>query len=78
MVDIENIKNVAIIGGGIMGAGIAQVALLTGYEKVTVIDLSPEILKKSRNLIEQRIEALQSEEKSKELFSSNEKLKKKT
>ena len=75
MVDIENIKNVAIIGGGIMGAGIAQVALLAGYEKVTVIDLSPEILKKSRNLIEQRIEALQSEEKSKELFASNEMLK---
>ncbi|MHA2282532.1 MAG: 3-hydroxyacyl-CoA dehydrogenase NAD-binding domain-containing protein [Promethearchaeota archaeon] len=62
MVDIENIKNIAIIGGGIMGSGIAQVALLTGYEKVTIIDLNAEILEKSRKLIQTRIEALESEE----------------
>ncbi|MBY8984823.1 MAG: 3-hydroxyacyl-CoA dehydrogenase family protein [Candidatus Lokiarchaeota archaeon] len=75
MVDIDNIKNIAVIGGGVMGSGIAQVALLSGFEKVTVIDLSPEILKKSRELIQSRIKALESEEKCKELFASNEILK---
>ncbi len=71
MADIENIKNIAIIGGGIMGSGIAQVALLTGYEKVTVIDLSSEILEKSRKLIQTRMEALESREKFTEFFASN-------
>ena len=75
MVDIDNIKNIAVIGGGIMGSGIAQVALLTGYEKVTVIDVSSEILEKSRKLVQQRIEALESVEKCKEFFASNEMLK---
>jgi len=74
MVDLDYIKNIAIIGGGIMGSGIAQVALLTGYEKVTVIDLSSEILKKSRELIQSRIEALESEDKYKEFFASYEML----
>ncbi|MCK4285131.1 MAG: 3-hydroxyacyl-CoA dehydrogenase family protein [Candidatus Lokiarchaeota archaeon] len=74
MVNIDNIRNIAIIGGGIMGSGIAQVALLSGYEKVTVIDLSSEILKKSRELIQSRMEALESEEKYKAFFASNEML----
>jgi enoyl-CoA hydratase/3-hydroxyacyl-CoA dehydrogenase len=74
MVDIENIKNIAIIGGGIMGSGIAQVALLTGYEKVTIIDLNAEILEKSRKLIQTRIEALESEEQFKKYFGSDERL----
>ena len=72
MVDIDKIKNIAIVGGGIMGSGIAQVALLTGYEKVTVIDLNAEILEKSKELIQTRIEALESVEKFKEFFASNE------
>lgn len=62
MVDIDNIKNMAVIGGGTMGAGIAQVALLAGYEKVTIIDLNNEILKKSREMIKYRVESLESEE----------------
>ncbi|MFX1456233.1 MAG: 3-hydroxyacyl-CoA dehydrogenase family protein [Promethearchaeota archaeon] len=74
MVNIENIKNISIIGGGIMGSGIAQVALLTGYEKVTVIDLSSEILEQSINLIKTRIEALESEEQFKNYFGSDERL----
>jgi len=72
MVDIDKIKNIAIVGGGIMGSGIAQVALLTGYEKVAVIDLNAEILEKSKELIQTRIEALESVEKFKEFFASNE------
>ena len=63
MVNLDNIKNIAVIGGGILGSGIAQVALLTGYEKVTVIDLSAEILEKTRNIIQYRIESLASVEK---------------
>jgi enoyl-CoA hydratase/3-hydroxyacyl-CoA dehydrogenase len=74
MVDIENIKNIAVIGGGIMGSGIAQVALLAGYKKVTVIDLSSEILAQSRKLIQIRIEALESEEQFENYFGSNERL----
>ena len=67
MVSLENIKNIAVIGGGLMGAGIAQVALLSGYEKVTVIDLKGEILEKCREEIQKRIEELESE-KFKELY----------
>lgn len=75
MVDLDKVKNFAVIGGGIMGSGIAQVALLTGYEKVSVIDLNSEILEKSRMLIQQRIEALESEEKCKNFFAYHEMLK---
>ncbi len=67
MVSLENIKNIAVIGGGLMGAGIAQVALLSGYEKVTVIDLKSEILEKCQEDIQKRIEELESG-KFKELY----------
>nr|XP_057921201.1 hydroxyacyl-coenzyme A dehydrogenase, mitochondrial isoform X2 [Doryrhamphus excisus] len=40
------IKHVVIIGGGQMGAGIAQVAATTGHQ-VTLVDTSDTILKKS-------------------------------
>ncbi|MFW9874675.1 MAG: 3-hydroxyacyl-CoA dehydrogenase NAD-binding domain-containing protein, partial [Candidatus Thorarchaeota archaeon] len=62
MDDLDRIKNIAIIGGGIMGSGIAQVALLTGYEKVTIVDLKNDILQKSKETIQKRIVALESEE----------------
>ena len=61
MVSLENIKNIAVIGGGLMGVGIAQIALLSGYEKVTVIDLKGEILEKCRVEIQRRIEEFESE-----------------
>ncbi len=70
MVDLENIKNIAVIGGGIMGSGIAQVALLSGYEKVSVIDLNTETLHNSRKIIQDRIEALESEENYKSFISA--------
>ncbi|MHA2181478.1 MAG: 3-hydroxyacyl-CoA dehydrogenase family protein [Promethearchaeota archaeon] len=75
MVDLDNIKNISVIGGGIMGSGIAQVALLSGYEKVTIVDLSSEILEKSRDLVQSRMEALESEEKCKKFFAYSEILK---
>ncbi|XP_033108301.1 hydroxyacyl-coenzyme A dehydrogenase, mitochondrial-like [Anneissia japonica] len=43
---MATIKNVTIIGGGQMGAGIAQVAAQTGH-RVVVVDQSDEILLKS-------------------------------
>ncbi|CAK6958551.1 hydroxyacyl-coenzyme A dehydrogenase%2C mitochondrial [Scomber scombrus] len=45
------IKHVMIIGGGQMGAGIAQVAASTGHS-VTLVDTSEDILKKSIKGIE--------------------------
>jgi len=71
LVDLDNIKNIAVIGAGIMGSGIAQVALLTGYERVTVIDLNTEILHKSREIIHERIEALESEDNYKKFLTVN-------
>jgi len=67
MVLLGNIRNVAVIGGGLMGAGIAQITLLAGYEKVTVIDLKREILEKCREEIQKRIEELEYE-RFKELY----------
>ena len=61
----------AVIGGGIMGSGIAQVALLAGYEKVTVIDINADILQKSKDLIQERIEALESEKNYKKFLTVN-------
>ncbi|MFW9879582.1 MAG: 3-hydroxyacyl-CoA dehydrogenase family protein, partial [Candidatus Thorarchaeota archaeon] len=71
MVDLDKIKNISIIGGGIMGSGIAQVALLTGYEKVTIVDLNNEILQKSKELIQKRIVALESEKNFKKFLSES-------
>lgn len=59
MDSLGNIRNVAVIGGGLLGTGIAQVTLLAGYEKVTVIDLKSEILEKCREEIQKRIEELE-------------------
>lgn len=42
-----DVKRIFVVGGGLMGAGIAQVAILAGYE-VTLNDLNGEILEKSR------------------------------
>ncbi|MFX1392304.1 MAG: 3-hydroxyacyl-CoA dehydrogenase NAD-binding domain-containing protein [Promethearchaeota archaeon] len=39
MVDISNIKNIVVVGAGMMGHGIAQVALMAGYN-VTLVDIS--------------------------------------
>ncbi len=71
MVDLDKIKNMAVIGGGIMGSGIAQVALLTGYEKVTVVDLNNQILLKSKETIQKRIEALESEKNFEKFLSKS-------
>lgn len=47
---LENIKTIGILGAGVMGGGIAQIATLAGY-KVIVRDLTDEILAKSKETI---------------------------
>ncbi len=39
MVDISKIKNITVVGAGMMGLGIAQVSLMAGYN-VTLIDIN--------------------------------------
>ncbi|XP_065159755.1 hydroxyacyl-coenzyme A dehydrogenase, mitochondrial-like [Atheta coriaria] len=41
------IKNVTIIGGGLMGSGIAQVSAATGHN-VTLVELNTDVLKKAQ------------------------------
>ncbi|MFW9821576.1 MAG: 3-hydroxyacyl-CoA dehydrogenase family protein [Candidatus Thorarchaeota archaeon] len=63
--------NIAIIGSGIMGTGIAQVALLSGYQKVSLNDVNEKFLKKARDLIEYRIQSLTNEEKFNDFISND-------
>uniref|UniRef100_A0A2R5L8S1 Hydroxyacyl-coenzyme A dehydrogenase, mitochondrial n=1 Tax=Ornithodoros turicata TaxID=34597 RepID=A0A2R5L8S1_9ACAR len=48
------IKHVVVVGGGSMGAGIAQVAAQTGH-KVTLVDLNSEVLEKSKDRIKESL-----------------------
>ncbi|XP_057667110.1 probable 3-hydroxyacyl-CoA dehydrogenase B0272.3 [Diorhabda carinulata] len=45
------IKNVTVIGGGLMGSGIAQIAAQAG-QSVTLVDLNADVLKKSEASIQ--------------------------
>ena len=49
------IKEVVVVGGGLMGAGIAQVAAQTGH-KVTLVDLSQQVLDQSNARITESIQ----------------------
>jgi len=51
MKDISDVKNIAIIGVGIQGHAIAQVALMAGFSKVFLNDLSIELIDKAVNRI---------------------------
>ena len=48
------IKKIGIIGGGIMGSGIAQVSAVAGYD-VIVQDMSSDALDRSKNIIEKSL-----------------------
>lgn len=52
MVDISNIKRIAVIGAGVQGHSIAQSALMGDFEKVILNDLTMESIEKGANLIE--------------------------
>ena len=56
------IKNVAVIGAGAMGSGIAQIAAQKGFE-VIVYDISTPMLTKSKAGIEKNLEKLISKNK---------------
>ena len=71
MRELHNINNVAIIGSGIMGSGIAHIALLSGYQKVTLNDVSEKILKKARESILVWIQSLDTEEKFNEFITND-------
>ena len=45
---IDDIKTIGIIGGGIMGQGIGQSAILAGY-KVIIRDLTDELVAKTKD-----------------------------
>ncbi len=49
------IKNICVIGAGIMGHGIAQLAATHGYE-VNLVDVNEDILKKAKNAIEKNLD----------------------
>ena len=51
---MDKIKNVAVIGAGLMGAGIAQVVAQAGFE-VTLRDVNDDVLQKARGTIEKKL-----------------------
>ncbi|XP_050664816.1 probable 3-hydroxyacyl-CoA dehydrogenase B0272.3 isoform X2 [Leptidea sinapis] len=51
---LNAIKSVTVVGGGLMGNGIAQVAAQAG-QNVTIVDLNPDILAKSTKSIENNL-----------------------
>jgi len=52
VVDISHIKNIAVIGAGVQGHSVAQVALMAGFEKVFLNDINLELIEKAANQIE--------------------------
>ena len=55
MIDISAIKNIVVVGAGIMGQGIAQVSLIAGYN-VTLVDIKDDIVDKGWKEIEKGLE----------------------
>ena len=53
----QEVARVAVVGAGIMGSGIAQLAAMAGYE-VTLCDMAPEQLERARGLIGASIDKL--------------------
>ena len=55
---IKEIKNIVVIGAGLMGAGIAQVSLMAGYN-VTLVDVKDEFITKGIASIEGGLKRLE-------------------
>jgi 3-hydroxybutyryl-CoA dehydrogenase len=53
----QEVARVAVVGAGIMGSGIAQLAAMAGYE-VTLCDMAPEQLERARGQISASIDKL--------------------
>lgn len=59
MVDISNINTIAVIGAGTMGHEIAQVALMAGFEKVILNDLTAEVIDNAVEKIKNNLKKLE-------------------
>jgi enoyl-CoA hydratase/3-hydroxyacyl-CoA dehydrogenase len=55
MVNIANINNIAVIGTGIMGCGIAQLFLMAGFNKVIINDLRLDSIEEAAKKIENNL-----------------------
>lgn len=59
------IKNVTVVGGGLMGSGIAQVSAQSGHN-VTIVELNQEVLDKTHKSIQQSLQKV-----SKKVYKEN-------
>lgn len=59
------IKNVTVVGGGLMGSGIAQVSAQTGHN-VTIVELNQDVLDKTAKSIQQSLQRV-----AKKLYKDN-------
>jgi enoyl-CoA hydratase/3-hydroxyacyl-CoA dehydrogenase len=75
MLNINNIRNICVVGTGVMGQGIAQVSLLAGYY-VTIIDLNEELVDKGLKKIYEGLEKIKIKGKLGEGISVNDLTKK--
>ncbi|MFX1259070.1 MAG: 3-hydroxyacyl-CoA dehydrogenase family protein [Promethearchaeota archaeon] len=71
MIDKDDINNITILGAGVMGREIAQVALMAGFRKVISYSRSQETLNKAVNFIERGLQKMESKAKLKEGFTAN-------
>ncbi len=60
MVDTGRVKNISVLGAGVMGREIAQVALMAGYDKVFLYSRSLETINKAKKFIENGLEKIKS------------------
>ncbi|CAH0720567.1 unnamed protein product, partial [Brenthis ino] len=51
---LNSIKSVTVVGGGLMGSGIAQIAAQAG-QNVTIVDLKPELLENAQKSIQNNL-----------------------
>ena len=58
MADISKVKNITVVGAGVMGYGIAQVALMAGF-MVTLVDLKENIVNNGLTKIEEGLKKAQ-------------------
>ncbi|MHA1509549.1 MAG: 3-hydroxyacyl-CoA dehydrogenase NAD-binding domain-containing protein, partial [Promethearchaeota archaeon] len=58
MVDISKIRNITVVGAGVMGYGIAQVALMAGFN-VILVDVKENIVNNGLAKIEEGLKKAQ-------------------
>ena len=55
---LDNVRNIVIIGAGLMGHNVAQIALMTGYN-VTLVDIKQDFIDKGVAMIEDGLKKLE-------------------